>query len=368
LETNKIWKLKWGILLSVITLSTGVLGGYALQSTSLPLEVKDPLEILDYPSALSIFPGQTIEFNVTIRNIAPVTYNISLGVTLNDTVYQARYIRVSNSVYTVAPGDAILTTLLEVSSSAPPAQLTLTVETNRQGQPYPSLPTSTFSPSLTLVGAGARWAARNGTSALYVNWFDNFNAHYYTDGADWGPWWAKADLEKMKSNMVEILELQGFTVECSAEVPENLSKYDLVIFEAWFAVEPKHNSLVRDYISHGGSVVVMQEVPCFFAAYCKDMWPYRVGGTDLSSLQDWFGSRHFANTGGKASLARDNPFGTSLLSQDYFFYGEGHSCYGLVPSSLSNDSRVIALWNDGTVFAFTHEYGEGRVYFQAVAE
>ena len=172
----------------------------------------------------------------------------------------------------------------------------------------------------------------------------------------------------MKNKMVKALEQQGFTVDCSAEVPESLCKYNLVIFEAWFAVEPKHNSLVRDYLSNGGSVIIMQSTPCFFACYCKDMWPYRFGGMDPFSLQDWFGSTSFANTGGGARLVVDHPFDASLSVKDYFFYGEGHSCYGLVRSSLGNDCRVIALWDDGIVFAFTHEYGKGRVYFQAVAE
>ena len=372
MESTNAWKrsfpYKWVVFLSAITLSAGILGGYAFQSATLPLEVKEPLEILNYPSALSVFPGQIIDFNVTIKNSATVTYNISLDFAINDTAYQAKYITFSNSVYTIAPGETNIAAWLKSSSSAPAAQLTLTVNTNRDPQPSPQPPSPTFSPSLTLLGAGARWAARNGTSALYVNWFDNFNAHYYTDGASWGPWWSKEALEQMKNKMVNALTQQGFTVECSAEIPESISKYDLVIFEAWFAVEPKHTSLVRDYLSNGGSVIIMQSTPCFFACYCKDMWPYRFGGTDLSSLQDWFGSRYFANTGGGANLVVDHPFGTSLLARDYFFYGEGHSCYGLVRSSLSSDSHVISLWDDGIVFAFTHEYGKGRVYFQAVAE
>lgn len=367
-----MWKhrfpFKWVVFLSAITLSTVVLSGYALQSTIIPLEIKEPLETLSYPSALSVFPGQTIDFNVTIRNSAPVTYNVSLDFTINDTAYQARYLTFSSSIYTIAPGESDLAAWLKISSSAPAAQFTLTVNTNRDGQPTPQPPSPAFSPTLTLLGAGARWAARNGNSALYIDWFDNFNAHYYTDGANWGPWWQKDDLEKMKNNMINTLTQQGFTVDCAADVPTSLSKYDLVIFEAWFAVEPKHSALVRDYLSNGGSVVIMQETPCFFASYCKDMWPYRVGGIDLSSLQDWFGSRYFANTGGTANLVRDYPFGTSLLSRDSIIHGDGYSCYGLVRSSLNSDSNVIALWEDGVVFAFTHEYGKGRVYFQAIAQ
>ena len=356
------------ILLATM-LSTIIVCSYALQSTRISLEIQEPLKIMKYPSELSVFPGQILDFTITVRNSAPVTYNITLNLTLNDTTYQTAYVNFSDTIYTVAPGDTDLLVSLEVSSSAPTAQLTLYANTNR-GEPLPNETISTtVSPTMTLFGGGARWAAGNGTTALYVNWFDSYNAHYLSGWPNWNTtWWPKEDLEKMKKDTVSELSRRGFKVECVGDVPEDISKYNLVVFEAWWAVEPKHSQLVREYLGNGGNVVVMQGVPSFFSVYCKDWWPYRFGGTDLSSLQDWFGSSSFANTGGKASLAQDNPFGISLLSQDYFFYGESYSCYGLVPSSLSSDSHVIASWNDGIVFAFTHEYGKGRVYFQAVAE
>ena len=34
-------------------------------------------------------------------------------------------------------------------------------------------------------------------------------------------------------------------------------------------------------------------------------------------------------------------------------------------SGLDDDAQVIALWESGRVFAFTHEYNGGRVYYQA---
>ena len=111
----------------------------------------------------------------------------------------------------------------------------------------------------------------------------------------------------------------------------------------------------------------MAGVPCYFSVYCKDMWPYRFGGMDLSPLGDWFGSSRFANTGGSAKIVVDHAFGTTLSAKDCLISGVGASCYSIVQSSLSSDSHVVALWDDGHVFAFTHEYGKGRVYYQAVA-
>jgi hypothetical protein len=142
-----------------------------------------------------------------------------------------------------------------------------------------------------------------------------------------------------------------------------LSDYDLVVFEASYAVEPSQTSLVRDYLAKGGSVVIIGGVPCYFSTYSKDMWPYVTGGQNLASLKDWFGSAYYVNSGGWANLTVDNPLGTSLLIQNKFFFVDGYSAAGV--ASISNDTRVLATWGDGTVFAFTHEYGKGRVYYQA---
>jgi hypothetical protein len=246
--------------------------------------------------------------------------------------------------------------------------VTLTVNTNSGGQLPDESMLPTASPTMTLFGGGARWAAGNGTSALYVNWFDSYTAHYLSGWPDWNTtWWQKDDLEEMKKNTVNELSRRGFEVECVGDVPQDISKYDLVIFEAWWAVEPKHSQLVREYLTNGGNVVVLQGVPSYFSVYCKDWWPYRFGGIGLSPLSDWFGSSTFANTGGSARAAVTHPFETSLTTEDVLISGVGGSCYSVVRSSLSNDSHVIALWNDGLVFAFTHEYGKGRVYYQAVA-
>jgi hypothetical protein len=32
---------------------------------------------------------------------------------------------------------------------------------------------------------------------------------------------------------------------------------------------------------------------------------------------------------------------------------------------MNPDAQVIARWSNGPVFAFTHEYGNGRLYYQA---
>ena len=353
------------------------MGGYAaLQLQSVPLEVKEPLELLAYDSSLSLYPGETLQFNVAVENHASVSYSASLIFSLNDTSYQEKFVTFSNNTYAIEPGRNILDAWLSVSKRAPAAELKLTIGIFRDLEPSPTVPPSptatpcptdssgdSLTPSATLLGAGARWAAKNGTSALYINWLDNYNAHHFSDGVNWGPYWTEDYTTAIKATTVKALEQQGFTVQCVADVPDNLFSYDLVIFEAWFAIEPKHTQLVRDYLANGGNVVIIGGVPCFFSTYCKDMWPYKTGGQNLASLKDWFGSATFVNTGGSANLVVDKPFGTSLLTQNKFYFIDAYSCYAL--TSMSNDTQIIARWSDSSIFAFTHEFGNGRVYYQA---
>jgi len=362
------------ILLVVLIASLGVAGCYAaLQPQTIPLEVKEPLEIVGDTKSLSLYPGETVNFTVTVENHASVSYSASLSFTLNDTQYQQQFAIFSNTVYTVEPGANSLDASLFISSTAPAAELELTISITRDVEPTPTAspilnsttsPTNSsisLTPVETLLGAGARWAAQNGTSALYIDWLDNYNLNI-AEGTNWGPYWGVDYLSDIKNSTVEALEQQGFNVTCTGEVPNDLSSYSLVIFEAYYAVEPRDNQLIRNYLANGGDVVITGGVPCYLATYCKDMWPGETGGGNLSSLQDWFGSSQYVNSGGTSNLVVGNPFGTSLLAQNQLYYINAYSAAAL--TSMSSDSTVIARWSDGSVFAFTHQYLNGRIYYQ----
>jgi len=355
------------LLISIATL--GSLAAYALQSISIPLEVKEPLEILDYPTGFSLYPGETVTFDITVQNHASVTYFIQFEFRLNNTDYQAKYVTFSDHNYSVLPGTQKLSAWLTIAPNAPSTNLMITI--NRKidtSQPSPSptpSPTPCFhtslTPSLKLLGGGARWASPEGKYALYINHKDHWEAHHLTDGVDWGPWFSEETMDKWRTAVAATLEQAGFEVTFKGEVPEDLSGYDLVVFEAMWAVEPKHATLVRDYLSDGGGVVIWGGVPCHFAVYCKDRWPYRFGGTDLSSFQDWFGAGAFVNINGDAKLVVDNPFGTQMGNNETVYSGGGSE---KAVTALSDNAQIIALWERGPVFAFTHEYNEGRVYYQ----
>jgi len=353
------------LLISIAAL--GSLAACAVSPISIPLEVKEPLEILGYPSGFSLYPGETATFEITVQNHAPITYFVQFDFRLNDTEYQDRYVTFSNHNYSIAPGTQNLSAWLTIAPNAPPANLMITVS-RKTDTPTPSptpAPTPAFnislSPSLKLLGGGARWASPEGKYALYINHKDNWEAHHLTDGINWGPWFPEEVMDKWRTAVAITLEREGFEVTFKGDAPEDLSEYDLVVFEAFWAVEPKHAPLVREYLSNGGGVVIWGGVPCHFSVYCKDRWPYRLGGTDLSSFQDWFGAQLFVNTNGNAKLGVDNPFGTQLCNNEIVYSGLGSE---KAVTMLSNDTQIIALWGTDSVFAFTHEYNEGRVYYQ----
>ena len=365
MSMNKRAAVKSLIVAAILLASMGVVGGYTSQSGTIAVAIEEPLMVVAYTSALSLYPGETVPLEVAVENHASVSYQVCLSFRLNDTEYQKKFVSFSTDTYTIEPGQKNLEAWLSVSGNAPAAALELTVDITRDGESssVEQPPANTLAPSLTLFAAGTKWAAGNGTSVLYVNWFDNYCDHHFSDGADWGPYWREGQLEEIKNTTVEVLEQQGFTITCVGDVPNDLSSYDLVVFEAWFAVEPKHVQVVRDYLADGGNVVIIGGAPCYFATYCKDMWPYVTGGQNLTALQDWFGSAAFVNTGGNANLVVDKPFGTQLEANSEVYHIDAYGCYSL--TSMSSDTQIIALWESGSVFAFTHEFGNGRLYYQA---
>ena len=78
-----------------------------------------------------------------------------------------------------------------------------------------------------------------------------------------------------------------------------------------------------------------------------------------------FGSSYYVNSGETARPAFDNPVGTSLSTNDILFTGSPKHA-GV--TSLNEDAQVIAFWSKSAVFAFTYEYGDGRVYYQAITK
>lgn len=339
------------------------------QSVSIPLEIKDPLKILDYPSGFSLFPGETVTFDITVQNLASVTYFVEFDFRLNDTEYQAKYVAFSNHNYSIQPGKQKLSAWITIAPTAPPANLIITIERKTDTpSPKPSPIPDSDMPLVQLLGGGARWAARNGSSALYVSWKDNWAAHHLTDGVDW-QWFSESAMDMWRSRITSALTQSGFEVTFSGDIPDNIGDYDLVVIFAYYAAEPHLAELIQDYVSNGGGVILMAGVPCYFTDYSKVLST----GTNLTTIHEWLGCSRYANSGGSAHLAFDNPFGTSLSTNDIlpFITPTGDILTTASPShagvtSLNEDSQPVAFWSTGVVFAFKHEYGYGRVYYQAI--
>ena len=212
---------------------------------------------------------------------------------------------------------------------------------------------STASSSEVLLGAGALWAANGGTRVAYVDFYDNLIANPNPP--------SNPDLYlPLKNDVLSVLEGEGFTVDTFANIPENLTLYSLVYLEAYWALTPTDEPAISSYIFNGGGVLVWAGAICYLACYSKTMDV----GFDLSSVEPWFGASGYVNDGGTAYVAVANPLGTSFNIGDPLFADSMHYSYAGV-TGMSADSQVVALWDDGNTFAFTHEYGQGRVYYQA---
>ncbi len=239
----------------------------------------------------------------------------------------------------------------EISNQTPTTLLASSTSTN-------------MSTSLTLLGGGARWTAGNGTSALFVNWKDNWLNHHLTDGASWGPWPEEALMDNWTTFISQALTENGFDVHLAGDIPENLSDYDLLMLHAYWAAEPRFEPIIRDFVSNGGGFVVLSGAAEYLRCYCKDWWTYLCPRDPASALvSEWLGSDSYVNAGGWAHVTVDNPFGTSLAIGDSLFIETGYS--NAAVWGLHADSQTVATWDWGLVFGYTHAFGNGRIYYQA---
>jgi hypothetical protein len=234
---------------------------------------------------------------------------------------------------------------------------------------------SEITPSLVLMGAGAKWAAQNGNSTLFVDWEDNYLAHGNTDGVNWGPWPAETDMKNWTDSTAYALTQAGLNVTLAGDIPSDLTGFNLIVIAAYWAVTPSNLAPIRDFIANGGGVVILSGVPEMFRTYCKDWWTYwrQTDPLSVNESQILGCDGDYVNTGGYANVTVDNPFGTNLLSGDTLFESTGISNAGIADPQ-NNGAQVIAQWNPGlygmptdltVAFAYTFQYGSGRVYYQA---
>lgn len=117
----------WILVVALASVCVGVFALCIALTFTIPFEVKEPIEVLYYPSQLSLYPGDTLYFNVTVRNNALQTYGAFLDFSLGNTTYENSYLTFSNETYFVVSGVQNLTAWVTVSPEAPPTNAVLTV-------------------------------------------------------------------------------------------------------------------------------------------------------------------------------------------------------------------------------------------------
>jgi len=146
----------------LVCLAIGSVIAYVFVTIKFPVNVEEPLSVVDYPNFLELFPNMTQSFNITINNAAPVNYLVALNFSLNDTVYQESYVTFSHEIYTVIPGPNSVPANITVAPDAPPAQFEVEVTLNRVSAAW-SIFDYTFS-----WGSDAQHIT-NGTLAMMLN-------------------------------------------------------------------------------------------------------------------------------------------------------------------------------------------------------
>jgi hypothetical protein len=134
-KTFKIGKHIIPLWLIAVILSSavgsGALGYYIWTRLTIPLEIKEPIEILDYPSKLSLYPGENESFQVSLVNHASVNYSVVLVFSLDNITYQENYVTFTDEIYRVILGQQNLTAWLMVESDAPPINTSLNIDFKR---------------------------------------------------------------------------------------------------------------------------------------------------------------------------------------------------------------------------------------------
>ncbi len=113
-------------------LVVGAIAGYYWATITVPVEVKEPLAITGAPSILTLYAGDNKTYTLNVTNYGSAKFLVTAKFTLNDTLYQEKYVKFSNISYIVVPGNNTLPFWIYVSEEAPAtAKLTLTVELSR---------------------------------------------------------------------------------------------------------------------------------------------------------------------------------------------------------------------------------------------
>lgn len=150
----------------------------------------------------------------------------------------------------------------------------------------------------------------------------------------------------------EALEEHGFEVDHASSIPSNLSGYDLVVVTDIGSKLQDGLDVIEDYVYEGGGYAYISG-----AAY----W------SQLESNSDWLGasSAGYTGYGESAYVTAGNPFGTPLEEGDLLKQQGSNEWGAQWVDGLASGADKVAEYSSGRTYAYTYEYGSGRVYYQA---
>ena len=123
-------------LMAIIIFATvGSVFAYLFFSLNVNVVVQEPLNVSYYDHDLSLYPGQTEQFDIEIFDSASSNYTVTLGFRLNNSTYQSAYATFSNDTYIIVPGDQTLQPWIRIAGDAPAANVTLSVDLSRMSYP-----------------------------------------------------------------------------------------------------------------------------------------------------------------------------------------------------------------------------------------
>ena len=132
------------------------------------------------------------------------------------------------------------------------------------------------------------------------------------------------------------------------DVPSDLSGYNVIIAGGSADTEL---DVIRTYVEDGGGYV-------FMSAAAQTL--------DFETNSYWLGARSFGYEGlsTNATVSTDHPLGADLLA-DVLLMQQAPEESGAIWVELEPGAERLAQYGTGNTFAYSYEFGDGRVYFQA---
>lgn len=188
------------------------------------------------------------------------------------------------------------------------------------------------------------------------------------------------------------LETAGFSLVRSSALPDTLSDFRgvIVLSPQVHRTAARNRALLEQYIARGGAVILARNVP---ASLVWDMSTHTAGQTDptfngwgewkgeLSGISSWYGASKFTYSTQASSMypwrsvtnprvvASQNEFLSSRSADDTrsLWSASGtRSVMGPSRSALEEYAEIHAVYDgEDMVFAVSHPYGPGRVYYQS---